>query len=1665
MPTQRDALLEYLRNRRSGTALPVPTVAQPAAGVGMVTSSPTEQLLDYLRARKTGAVAEFQAPTPPPIGAAAQYINQLPEGVREGVGGALRGIASFLEPLQLPQDALFAVLAGSLDKNTTITERLRSMELSDYLPGGEAPERPASGAEIISLMGFDENTARWAGIAADLVVDPLVFGSWLRVTGKLTKLDDLVRLGDRVDTFISPLGLAREANKVARRSNYISDFQDRRMTQLLSLLRNPDSELFGIQRFGERATRVLESVVPRDAMLRLRFGNETGQALFKAEQTAAGKARKLSTDAMVMLQRAEYGFAGDESKSLVRTWLKAMEGQSEAWERSLAELNPLVRDMIEREVYGVAQKQAGFVPIFGGKDMAGRILDEDTAGLVQDAQRALGRFDDEVQDFSNDLLANYRTMSDEAVSAARERVVAVARREAQRAGHSAEHIERASMEAARGFDNYLKDTLQIDAKLGKAASGYDFVSDNIRARVMQLTGNEEMADRIWGNVLRTGLTLGRADDMALKDWDAFLDSSTGIIVGTFDENMLRGGQRRLAMRQAYLHAVEQERNRIAAAKEAVATERKLATQGMRGATKRTENLRRRQMLEDSYDLPERVADYVGRVRAATGGLAGRIRSEREVANLGRSLDKLTQTTLKYDDIVERLSLADATDMKLVGSMMAQERALAKELQKQIELIQGALQKSGLTTGVRASTMEAIDPNLARSIYGRAGVGSMQSELEDLMGEAGRLYGEISSMVSRKSQVANRWLEERNLAQQALRERRAQWKAGDAEQRDIANAERVALGLPREGGASWYRMVGEKAAQEAGEAIPAVRPRPMDPIPLDGHNTTFEDIMAARINHAAKGVKGQTLDDVTIRKIASDPITYRELLNGIADMQALPLHDYLRGLMNGHLRKAYAIFTDSDDFKRYIDAIRTGAVYNSRMIDEAHLEEAMVGFEREASLIRDYHTALSASGNGTVIRASGIIEYMRASGVSGERINGAMRALNAATGKGNPEWERVMALLDKYVPKYTAAREARQGRVPSQEPFVVNQAKFQERVEIPQNVLEAMGEFAQASMSLGQSIGIARTVTRRQDFFQQAWEIAQRRGLIKNEPFVDRFGVRYRQYSSNQSVMGGFAGKYIHPYLADEFKRMSTLPRDKRLAAFQRVRALVTGGYLAAPSVLAANFFGGLYQGATVGISPATMLRRMGEVYGDMKAFRNGMRSELVEALNKHHPVELSGILADDLAQGIEALDLAKFGLGKEGVARLFDDVTRKYEQFLQKPFGAEIIGLSGFQFIENWFKVASFKEMREKLARDFVRETGRAVTPADMLRFDRDAAEFARTVVFDYSTLPTSLDMLKQTGLVMFPGFSYFLAGRTISAVMNRPGTIAVADRISEAVANAATSVEDQVLAYLGSDPWMHYEQGVPFPLTGREREDGTRSISLLPIAQLVPTATLWDSFAGEGFGANPWAESITNLGMWGPLMDVVNALVSGEGDAMISGRYGHVVFEEGRMPAEKAAQVFRFLYNTMAPSVIRRGLSQDYQGRMTGLIPGVVGGFMGQVTEAPADMLDGIYSIYERRTRKPDKTWRENVLQMTLRTPQIVALDGPLAGIKRQMENERSRLQANISGLRREYENARSAGNTARANDLMTRMVEMRDEFNARWWQWTQFYQAYQARRRSQGQ
>jgi hypothetical protein len=567
-------------------------------------------------------------------------------------------------------------------------------------------------------------------------------------------------------------------------------------------------------------------------------------------------------------------------------------------------------------------------------------------------------------------------------------------------------------------------------------------------------------------------------------------------------------------------------------------------------------------------------------------------------------------------------------------------------------------------------------------------------------------------------------------------------------------------------------------------------------------------------------------------------------------------------------------------------------------------------------------------------------------------------------------------------------------------------------ELDEEVLNLLGEFANPIISLYEQAGAAKRAIAPKEFLRQTYEIALRGNQIKEgDSFIDGFGTVYVKVPES-SMMGAFSGKLIHPYLYQQITK--GVAGNNRHIPLQHLRSMITGGYLASPNVVSANFVGGIYSAALAGINPIRMVRGLASVFPELKY---GETSEWMERLKKHINVSGGSVVTQDAAKEFANLRLEEAAL-QGSMRSILEGFTSFFDKQLQAPVTMNTkltgwAGLSGFQFVENWFKVATFKLETERLIS----------TGVDAAVAEARAAEKARTVLFDYSELPDSIQLLRDYGLLMFPGYPYLLAGRTLSALMDRPGALATADKLSEGITNAFMDEDEKYAFYAHMPEWMRKDQGVP--VETYIDDAGDKIARVIPLGQLVPT---------NGFDGSSFAESLVAGGVWRPFLEVLGAVTSGDGE-QASAKFGTRVFTPESEGLGRLGEIVQFLYTNLAPSALKKAYTPVAGDRDKGLIPSLM---------LPGNLGDSLYSFSEITKGRADREFRDELLSTLLRSPTRVALSGPLAA--GEYKNARFQHDEKVNGLRERYLRFISEGKDGEAETVLRKIEELNNEFVTKW-------------------
>lgn len=808
-------------------------------------------------------------------------------------------------------------------------------------------------------------------------------------------------------------------------------------------------------------------------------------------------------------------------------------------------------------------------------------------------------------------------------------------------------------------------------------------------------------------------------------------------------------------------------------------------------------------------------------------------------------------------------------------------------------------------------------------------------------------------------------------------------------------------------------------------------------------TDLNDIENMRIAIGASGertfVAGQSVvDDVGL---LGPGATVADFLRTDTLFTHLDLNRFVDSLRDGHLRRAYGVWTDPNNLNALEGAYRGGRlVPNSLLAD--HVPQRALKDPEVLADFESYLTAVAGSRTNFIVRQDSMIQHLTERAVArnippAEAARLAQGAWNDVVKELNPhmgEWlDRLHARTVTYRQRAAASQTGTQGF-----------AAFQPRKEIEDEWLELLGELRDPLTSILESSQAARRIIPIQDFMRNTYEAAISSGHVVRKAaggprHVDANGVRYTMIPHTaRHVFGGFASQkgvdvWVHPQLVRELEGVFKTG-SPTFATYNRIRSAIAGGYLASPNMAFVNLAGAVFS-STIGLdgaNPIPLLRNMGAVAREV--FSGD--SPWLRRLNDFIPAgDLTQAHTTVLQRNLASLRLESAGTGGMGVGAAVRHAADWYEGVLQAPGGLRLAGLEGFQLIDQWVRTAAFKTHYERL-----RAGGRSGLVADALDDSRalaEAAELARLSALDYASLPKTLEVLRDTGLMMFPGFPFLMVQRNISAALNRPAGLAVYDRVQDAITNAVVDPEERATLFAGMDEWLREAGGAP--ISQYVDENGDIQWMAIPIADIIPTRTRL---------GGPMVEGLANLGLWGPLFDVAQAIIGGSGEAMLAGQFGQRVFEPHQGVAGRVGDVGAFLYNSFAPAFARRLYSPGTGSSMDrGLVPQAARSAQQALgVELEPGLRDSLYSLNELERRRADRGFVGELIATFLRSPQTLSSSGPLASIQRTYGAAEREFNMYRAGITEEVRRAAAAGDHVAVRAYQDEFAQRAKEFRERW-------------------
>lgn len=797
-----------------------------------------------------------------------------------------------------------------------------------------------------------------------------------------------------------------------------------------------------------------------------------------------------------------------------------------------------------------------------------------------------------------------------------------------------------------------------------------------------------------------------------------------------------------------------------------------------------------------------------------------------------------------------------------------------------------------------------------------------------------------------------------------------------------------------------------------------------------------------------GNVGQTLQ--SMRQVGSGRQAFNtvgDILDTDALFTRLDINTFMKSLQEGHLKRVYGLFQDGETFARYQRGLENGKFlpFNS-IIDESILPQTLDarGFRHEGELLAGYLRGVSQfkgaapqqgrriDPRGFLIQKDRLVEHLMENGISPQR---AAQAIDEMILHSNPG-------LSGLIQQRAADIAASQRSSVSQRQGLGN--ALQSRHDIDRNTLDLLGELANPIVSLSESTRYATRAIPVQMFMKEIGDLARKNGLVDN---VSRPGWKRLP---DDPLLGPLKREYVHPLLEKEiFSAFRNA--EHRPGILGRLRSLVTGSFLMGPNIILANLIGGQFTAAGLGVGPQRLIPAMASSLQDFARVEK-KQGEFFDYEMLRQRVSLQDAsMAGHIIRDAKKLPSEMAGLGPEGYQKTLQNMGDWLWNQMQAPLGIRSLGLDGFQFSEILIKTGVFRAEKTRLLRDkgLPEVTTRAEYQAlpDNIRYQVDqvfdeAGQTARFSTFDYSELPQLLKWGRDYGMTLFPGFNYFLAGRIIGAGINNPATLAVSDRISEAITNVVIpDPEEQARLFAALPDWLREDQGIPIGT----REDGTYRV--IPFNQLIPT----NVFSKNPLSFfNPFGESMAQGGLWGPVIDMLSAhLVTKDGKAPLGQRFGGQVFSAGADGTERFFQTVGFIHNSYAPGFVKKLISYNPNSGPTGILP--------QIRElgmpVPEELARAGITLREYQRGRKERDLTDSLIGAVGRSVTPVATGGTFPNINREYASARRELNQELAVLRTRIERAMLLGDQQEAQRLRVRAQAKIEKFRTHW---TPIAQAY---------
>ncbi len=758
-------------------------------------------------------------------------------------------------------------------------------------------------------------------------------------------------------------------------------------------------------------------------------------------------------------------------------------------------------------------------------------------------------------------------------------------------------------------------------------------------------------------------------------------------------------------------------------------------------------------------------------------------------------------------------------------------------------------------------------------------------------------------------------------------------------------------------------------------------------------------------------------------------TGADLFAQYGDAFNLGVRSLLENIPQGHLRRAYGIFQDGATFERFQRAIEDGLLIPTKIIDEGTVLQRLSQQQPEMTrLFQNYVRSVTPAGSRVatgptrqmtnVVSTDNMMRFMHEQGRSRADIEGFMKALLSEANPQIADLVRDMRFYwDRHVGTGAFGRAA--GGVEGGGAFAARRSLDEDALATLLELGDVATSLREGAVAVGRSINVRTGVA-------EIMRLAERSQMIQRtvrDAPAPRNWVPIPVDKAPQ-ILAPWAGYTMHPILAREVQTLMARANSGGgfASAWGRVRSMITGGFLANPATTTTNIVGSFMTGYQLGLPIVPFVRNTIGVLQDIKKMGRNLPEYRAMGDLLEGALTSADLLRRMTLPTTRQLTARNIG---ERVSQLGESFYNTYQNAILRPRGPggslSYVGLRVFEMSESALRLGAYR------------------TAVQMGKSADEARKLARFALFDYAAQPEFVRLMKDTGLLAFPAFPYFMMGRAITSSLTYPGRMAALDRAPGAIWELMIPDEDERVAmYAAIDDWMVTGKYIPY-------RGGDGRYSFLPFNQLLPTNTLTtDNFI----------DSMATLGILGPLVDVVSALVGTWGDdtldageARLTGRFGRRVFQAESDTPQRIQETMQFIHNSFAPGWARK-LFRFPESRLaepTGLAPELARAARQGFTAGP-ELGERMYSVSELLRRRPDRDFIDELVTFGIRTTRPVQAGGPVGGAERHLESAYRTLMSKVSALQRQLAVASEAGRVDTVARLNLRIGQLITEFEERW-------------------